>query len=272
MIDVWDTGTFDAEIKGRLDAERDLILAYHRRDAEIFRTYDLARGPDRPDFRPSNQHAADFISFVESLISYFEARTIRGFHYTRLADHEVEAIRRDGVHPSTPMSLRKRLEALSENGLLPATDIEAIMASSPFSDPFGRREKMFWMTCAPYPPEYPGVQPLLRHWGGEVAFFRIEGTELGDRLACIGAPRILEVAAPLGVSQHSLGAVEAVVATYARGNGAPAESKLFDFYVEEALPAEAILKIHTVGNAGCIPFTRMARELHARLDVEAGLA
>lgn len=272
MIDVWDTGTLDAELKALLDAERDLILAYHRRDAEIFRTYDLAMGPDRPASRPSNQHAAAFISFEESLIPYLEVRTIRGFHYTRLADHEVEAIRGEGVHPSTPVSLRKRLESLAEHGLLPAKDIEAIVASSPFSDTFGRRENMFWMTCAPYPPEYPGVQPLLRHWGGEVAFFRIEGTELGDRLGCIGAPRILEVAAPLGASQHALGAVEAVVAAYAGANGAPADSKLFDFYVEKALPAEAILGIHTVGDAGCVPFTRLARELHARLDAQAGLA
>ena len=76
---------------------------------------------------------------------------------------------------------------------------------------------------------------------------------------------------PLSSSPQVFSAVQAVVAAYARANGAPAESKLFDLYVEEPLPAEAIIAVHTVGDESCAALSRQARALHARLDVEAGL-
>ena len=256
MIEVWDTGTLDSDLQALLDDQRQLILAYHRRDAEIFLSHDLATGLDRPSLRPSNEHARPFIRFEEGLIPHLEARTIRGFHYTRLADHEVDSIRRNGIDPSTFESLKGRLEGARAQGLLSEEDCELILAQSPFRDETGRRSDMFWMTSAPYPPEYPGVQPLMQHWGGEVAFAWLEDGALLDRLARIGSARILEVAVPLSSSPQVFSAVQAVVAAYARANGAPAESKLFDLYVEEPLPAEAIIAVHTVGDESCAALSR----------------
>lgn len=249
FVDVWDLKTFDKDLRFVLEDHSDLIRGYLLRDREIFETYDLARGFDRPSLRPRNQFAADFVRLEESLITPMAERRIRAFHYTRLTDREVTRLFDNGIHLSTPESLRDRLLALYQIGVLTLEDMGTLEAESPFHAQMNARQGKFWMASHPIAIEHGGVERLLRYWGGEVTSFQLNNEDLLARLATIGRPRVIEVAVPLAATRHAFSAAQAVVATFGRSLGCPGDQKDFDLYAESALPAAAVLRVHSAGEA-----------------------
>ena len=101
----------------------------------------------------------------------------------------------------------------------------------------------------PVPPDDSGVELLLGHWGGEVAYFWLRDQRLIDRVGQLGRARVIEVAVPVAATRHSYSAGDAVVATFARKLGCKPDRKSFDLYVKQALGPEAILAVRTEGEA-----------------------
>lgn len=269
IIDVWDLGTFDEDLLKVLESNTDLIRAYFDTDKQIFLSYDLGRGADRPMLRPENPYAAEFYSLLEAMDRRMAARTIRAFHYTRLTDEEVTALRRSGVYLSTPETLRRRLDALVASGGLSADVADRLYAESPFhSDQFQARSGKFWMASHPLPADDSGVVPLMKHWGGEVASMWVRDVALSAPLATLGKARIIEIATPLVATRHSYAAGKAVVATFGRAQGAIPEKAAFDLYVKEPLPVAALLAVHTEGQPA---FLSMGRTYPTGfIDVDVG--
>ena len=77
-----------------------------------------------------------------------------------------------------------------------------------------------------------------------------------ERLAGVGRARFVGVAMPLAACEHFYGAGQAVMRAFARSRGAVCETSGFDLYARGALPASAVLEIHTEGEAS---FTSMAQ-------------
>jgi hypothetical protein len=247
-IDVWDCATFDPDLADRLHPHAALVVDYYRRDHAIFLSHDLGRGPGRALIRPDNRHAAAFQALREGLIPVLADRTIRAWHYTRMTDGEVERLRQQGPHPSTPATLHERLAALVEAGALDGDQAGAIVAASPFqTDQLESRRDKFWMTSHPIAVDDSGVEPLMAHWGGEVANMFLRDDALLSVLAATGQPRIVELAVPLRHTRHPYSAAEAVVATFARARGAIPAKQAFDLYIDTPLPAAAVLAVHTEG-------------------------
>ncbi|WP_334147146.1 hypothetical protein [Hyphomicrobium sp.] len=269
LIDVWDAATFDAELNARLEASSELLRNYLARDHAIFLSHDLGRGPGRSTLRPDNEFAAEFLELQEVIGRSMEARTIRAYHYTRLTDEEIALLTRDGLHLSTPASLRERLDALVASGHLPHDVANLLYAASPFhSDQLESRSGKFWMTSHPQAIDDGGVISLLDRWGGEVASMWVDNEELATRLRSLGTPHVLEIAVPMSSTRHSYHAGRAVVASFARAHGSIPEKLAFDLYVDRPLPAEAILAAHSEGS---VPFATMGRGYPARfVDVAIG--
>ncbi len=268
-IDVWDLATFDPELTGRLTPHAGLVADYFARDHAIFLGHDLGRGPGRSLLRPDNPYADRFQAFREGLIEVLKARTIRAWHYTRLTDAEVDALRREGPHVSTPVTLKRRLGTLVEARALSAAQAAALYAASPFhTDQRDARSDKFWMVSHPLAIDDGGVEPLMAHWGGEGASMFQRDPDLLGPLARIGRPRIVELAIPLSATRHAYCAVEAVVATFGRAEGAIPSKQAFDLYIGAALPGDAVREIHTEGEA---TFAAMGRT-HPRgfVDVDLG--
>ena len=249
-IDVWNCATFDPELADRLEPHADLVVDYYRRDHAIFLSHDLGRGPGRALIRPENSHAGAFQALREGLLPVLAGRTIRAWHYTRLTEAEVERLRREGPHPSTPHSLGERLAAVVADGHLTGAQAAAILAASPFqTEQLESRRDKFWMNSHPIPVDDSGVEPLMAHWGGEVASMFLRDQAVLDGLAAIGLPRIVELAAPLRHTLHAYSAAEAVVATFARSKGAIPAKQDFDLYIDTPLPGAAVLAVHSEGEA-----------------------
>lgn len=246
-IDVWNLATFDDELRGLLENHADLIRSYSETDREIYSSFDLYSGPDRPLMRPENLYASDFICFEEWLEEPMSLRTIRAFHYTRMTDAELEHLLEEGVHLSTPETLLRRLTALVGSGDLSPNDVDALLEASPFQSQLENRQGMFWMTSCPVPIGDTGVERLLQYWGGEVASFHQNNSDLLAKLAQIGRPRVVEIAAPLSATKHAFSAGRAVVAAFGRSIGCKIERRDFDLYVGRPLPTAAVIRVHTEG-------------------------
>jgi hypothetical protein len=250
LIDVWDAKTFDKELAAILAKEADLVRNYMTTDHRIFLSHDLGRGPERSILRPDNRYASAFLALRDGIGDKMQSRTIRAWHYTRLAEPEVMALRRDGIHLSTPATLRARLDALVASGGLGMQLADALYVASPFhSDQLGARSNKFWMVSHPLAIDDGGVMPLMAHWGGEVASMWTKDPALLTPLAATGKPRVLELAVPLALTRHSYPAGEAVIATFGRTLGCVPSKHAFDLYVAAPLGPDALVEVHSEGDA-----------------------
>ena len=167
LIDVWDAKTFDQELDAILVKEADLVRNYMMIDHRIFLYHDLGRGPERSVLRPENPYTSDFLALEEVIGRLMQPRTIRAWHYTRLTTEEVDSLRREGIHVSTPRTLRSRLDSLVASGALSAQLADTLYAASPFhGDQQGGRSGKFYMASHPVEIQDGGVKPLMAHWGG----------------------------------------------------------------------------------------------------------
>lgn len=270
VIDVWDVSTFDDNLMKLLAAETDLVHDYMSTEHKIFLSYEFGRGSGRGLMRPSNPYAFGFMALKEAIANLMEQRAIRAWHYSRLTDTEVADMQSDGMHLSTPETLRKRLDALVMAGELSREIADALFRESPFhSEQLESRSGKFWMTSHPAAIDYSGVEPLLAHWGGEVASMRTKDPALLTPLAAIGKPRVIELAVPLSMTrQHELAAGEAVIATFGRAMGCIPSKSAFDLYVKAPLGGDAVLAIHTEGDTA---FTAIGRGYPTGyIDVDIG--
>jgi hypothetical protein len=249
LIDVWEVGSFDGELLSELRANADLVRNYIEIDRAIY----LEREASglRAAYR-ANPQAVKYQGFVESIGRQAETRTIRAWHYTRLTDAEVEQLRAGGISLSSLETTRRRLDAQVAVGEISADIADALYAASPFHHPeqVGPRSGKFWMTSHPVEIGDGGVEPLLSSWGGEAVYFWLQDPQLKVVVAGLGKPRIIEVAVPLEATRHAYAAGKAIVATFALSIGCTPDHGAFDLYVTRALGPEAVLAVHTEGEAG----------------------
>lgn len=214
LIDVWDVETFDPELRGDLDAHAELFQDYF---VTSRRQWLEREASDHTGPYPHNPHAGEFIWVTEHIMRLMEARTIRAWHYTRMTDAELDAIRQNGIYLSTLDTIRTRFDRQVAAGAFTQDIADRLFTDSPFQhEQLGSRSDKFWMVSHPVEIEDSGVELLLESWGGESAYFWQRDPALQTLLKTIGQPRVLEIAMPLALSRHSYSAAEAVVATYAR--------------------------------------------------------
>jgi hypothetical protein len=249
LIDVWNVETFDQYLLAELRANAELIRNYivTERNNFLEREASDRRGP-----YPTNPYAASYLRFLEDVGRDMEARTIRAWHYTRLTDAETDTLRNTGIYASTLETIRRRLDAQVAAGVFSAEIADALFAQSPFhhDEQSGPRSNKFWMTSHPVGIEHSGVTLLLGNWGGEAVYFWLKDAMLEELVAGIGKPRVIEMAVPLDATRHAYSASRAIVATFGRTLGCvPDDTGGFDLYATRSLGPQAVLAIHTEGEA-----------------------
>jgi hypothetical protein len=245
IIDVWDIQSYDAELRGHLDAHADQIRNYMDTSRRLWLERE-ASDHTRP--YPHNPYADEFIRVSDHIGRLMEERTIRAWHYTRMTDAEVDALRRRGIKLSTMDTMLSRLAAQVEAGAFDEAVSQRLLAGSPLhADDYGARSNKFWMVSHPHDVEDSGVELLLGHWGGEVIYFWQREPDLQALLQRIGRPRVIEVAVPMASAFSSSFAGSAVVAAYGRSLGCHYDSKMFDLYAHQPLGRESVLAIHSEG-------------------------
>jgi hypothetical protein len=204
----------------------------------------------------------------EAIQCHMQSRAIRAWHYTRLTGSEVDELRHKGIDLSTPTTLRQRLDSLIISGQLSQQHADALHSASPFhSDQLESRSNKFFLVSHPQPIDNPGVEPLMAHWGGEVASMFVKDPALLAPLSVIGKPRVLEVLVPLALTRSSYTAAGAVIATFGRTLGCIPNGHMFDLWVTAPLAASAILKVHTESEPSFQAIGRCYPEGYIDLDI-----
>ena len=253
-IDVWNTETFDDDLLGELNSERDLLRDYALTDKRQFLEREAATGwvP-----HATNPYAAARNRFVEHVVMPAMAqRTIRAWHYTRLTDDETALLQAGGVYISNLEAIRRRLDVQVSSRVLLAEAADALYAASPFHHQNDSRAGKFWMTSHPISADNSLVELLLEHWGGEGVYFWLKDPKLVELVKSFGRPRVIELAVPLQVTPDAYSAAKAVAATFVRSLGCEPDWSAFDLYATSALGADAVLNIHTEGEPN---FAALAR-------------
>ncbi|MBN8197766.1 hypothetical protein [Thalassospira povalilytica] len=244
MIDLWDVDTFDADVIDLLEKNEAVVRNYVEEENRIFLSYDLQR--DQSLFiRPRNQHATAYMELEENVHDLIASSSIRGFHYTRLTEDEVERLGCHGIELSSSDTLRNRLAAQVNFGRISKESASQLYNLSPLQN--GQKENrsgQFWLASYPVVVTDHRVQPLLGHWGGEVVYMWLQNPSLIQMVEKIGRATVLEVCVPLSATNDVFSASKAIVRTFAHSLGLNAENGEFDVCVRENLPPEAILKVH----------------------------
>lgn len=262
LIDVWNIETFDDDLGTHLRDATNLIYNYFTTSR---RQYLEREASDHTQPYPINPYSCAYGAFIDNLCSWLKTRSIRAWHYTRMTDAEVAALMRDGIHLSSPSTLHRRLNEQIDAGAFSAEVAAALLAGSPLQNKqqIGPRSNKFWMVSHPLNIESSGVKLLLKSWGGEVVYFWQTDPSLQSLLQHIGRPRVIELAVPLASTKHDYSATQAVVSTYAHTLGCHTDSGYFDLYIFKSLGPEAVLKVHSEGDAA---FTGMGRVYPAELS------
>lgn len=251
-IDVWNVETFDVELIAELYANAELVRDYIAVELEI--ATEREAWP-RPQHR-ANPHRGRYDRFFDDIHQRMKRRTIRAWHYTRLTDSEVDALLTTGIHLSTKDTARQRLNAQVAAGLISVETADAIFKASPYQDrgQAESRSNRFWMTSHPMEVEDDGVTLLLDNWGGEAVYFWLEDAHLQEVVAGIGKARVVEVAVPLdAISRYQVhSACKSIIATFARGLGCIPDFRAFDLSAICSLGPEAVLAVHTEGEANFV--------------------
>lgn len=243
FIDVWDVASFDEPLASALREHATLVRDYLTTSRRQYIERELSDHTQPHGFNP---FATEYGEFVETIGRMMAARTIRAWHYCRMTDDEVEALKHNGIQLSSIDTLTARLDAQVAAGTMSRAEADGLFAASPFhSDQMESRAHKYWMVSTPVPPYDSGVELLLGHWGGEVAYFWLREQGLIDRVQGIGRDRVIEIAVPMSATRHSYSAGGAVVATFARTLGCKPDRKSFDLYTAQPLGADAILRIHS---------------------------
>ncbi|NJM42720.1 MAG: hypothetical protein HC853_19280 [Anaerolineae bacterium] len=129
IIDVWNVETFDGELRGDLDVHTDVIRDYMITSR---RQWLEREASDHTMPYPENPFAGEFMWVKEHIMGLMEARTIRAWHYTRLTDAEIDALRQGGIYPSSLDTIRARFAAQVAAGALTQEVADRLFADSPY--------------------------------------------------------------------------------------------------------------------------------------------
>jgi hypothetical protein len=259
LIDLWDIGTYDSDIRDHLDSYKEVITGYLdlERKKDIMVTVLATWEPIRP-----NPFAADYMSAVESLGPIMAAKTVRAFHYSRMTDDEVQAVQAEGIVPTSVDSLKQRVDRQVISGTLTREQGDLIIDRGPLQTAaFGVRHG-FWSTSSPIHPDNAAVNLLVDHWGGESAYWLFTGPEdrpMVEVLKRIGRGRVIEIAMSLKDPNGGLAgfsAARTAVRGYVRSLDHQIYPEALDLALEHPLPASHILKVHTEGEDGYIAMGR----------------
>jgi hypothetical protein len=243
LVDVWNSNTFGREIRAYLLENQLLIEQYHREDDRLD---GLDNDEHLAEHLQGNRHFGQFEGLQLHVANALAGRQIRVWHYTRLFDFEVSAIK-NAIELSTVESMQARLTELKRRGHLTDQEIETLLEGSALKTQKEVRENRFFCVPSPISVTDSGVELLLGNWGGEVVYFHQRNETLQRKLGTLGVPRVAEVAVEVfdPISRYSLAGC--VLNTYALDLGFPLCPMNIDLCIKDDPPPARVLTVHTHG-------------------------
>jgi hypothetical protein len=188
-----DVETWPAPLRDYLASEFQMLFAYARRERETMDAYLNQKGPHVPmGLMPSNPHFHAHESASIKALELARPAAIRGWHCTRLTDHEVDRIKSEGMRPPDLEFLRNRIRRVEADGLVDSRIAERLIAENQANDN-NRKGKMWFCFFEPRIAGQSGIERFFRRWGGEALYNSHEDDrETGEALKLVGRPCLIQ--------------------------------------------------------------------------------
>lgn len=246
MIDLWNPNSYTVELQQLLTAESQLIFDYQ---SEAYRLMDEHLNSSPYQSLKSNRFNADYLRFQEHTLSPILAKTrIRAWHYTRLMNHEVNAMYQRLV-PSSLKFLQERLNTLVAMEVLTQEEANVLLEESPFRSQGDIRSGKLWTVIVPLRSSDGGISPLLGSWGGESAYFWLSDESLAAKLNTLGVPRILEIEVGLSDDLNAFKVSDTVLEAWAKKLGISVAPSGCDLAITNCLSTAKLMRAHTEGES-----------------------
>jgi hypothetical protein len=169
------------------------------------------------------------------------------FHCTRLLDHELDAVRREGVRPLTRELVDERINAAHARGYLSDVDRARLRQRNVFAlGAAQHREKRVCLVLGRAGLDDSGVHPLMSRWGGEAIYMADpDSTELA---AFIGRPAVVVAAIDLSIS-HTVSPTFPSLGKLFVGAALGTGGRYADVLLQAPVPAADVLVIWQPGDA-----------------------
>jgi hypothetical protein len=182
----------------------------------------------------------------DELRAMFGGNHVLAFHSTRLLDHEMLAVREQGLRVLSLQLVEERAEEAYRRGFLTDAERDRFFARNVFAlgEPDGREQRVC-MTVgrSVYDNPHSGCQPLLSFWGGE----GMNGGPLGEpEHLTVGRPSIVVARIDLSVSQQVAWTFPSLGMLFV-GTLLGTEKRWADVPLPAAVPARDILDIWQPG-------------------------
>jgi hypothetical protein len=130
----------------------------------------------------------------ERFLQALRGSTIRAYHCTRLLEHELAAIRAQGLRRLTAGLMRERIDRALECKAITPAEAEQFHKGHAFArgGEKHREGKVCLFSCRRIMDKAYSVENLLGIWGGEAIYSHV-GTEWETRLRQLGRPAVIAV-------------------------------------------------------------------------------
>jgi len=175
---------------------------------------------------------------------------LRAYHCTRLLDHELVAIRKEGLRPLTPDLISDRLRAALASRDITRSERHVLLAGHVFAtNEHGHRDNQVCLILSrSVMDERPfRCEPLLATWGGEGIYMSSGTQPLSERLAEIGKAAIVVAAIDLSDPQSVHPVFPGVFKTFL-GVALSLENRSSDVFYKRSVPPSCISAIWQPGD------------------------
>ncbi|WP_150133724.1 hypothetical protein [Streptomyces hyaluromycini] len=211
---------------------------------------ELARDSERTGL--ADYRDLSLYEYEDQMHRLLDGHLVRAWHCTRLLDHEVDAIRSQGLRRLDANLVEGRLSEAHRRGLLTDEQYTALKAKhslAPGVKNRGRREGQVCLalSTAAFHDEPDGFWRLLAHWGGESLYaYHEQDPDLAGVLRNLGKPAV--VTALIDLSDPRAHSVYTALPNLFVGKALGTQPAHAEVFYRFAIPAEHIESIAHPGD------------------------
>lgn len=192
------TDTWPLPLLEYLSSEYEMLLAHARHARDTMNAYlNPQHGHVPMSMMPSNPyfHARERASL--KALELVRSTTLRGWHCTRLTDHEVNHITFHGMQPPSLQLLTDRIRRVQADGTIKPEIAERLIEQNQ-ADEDNRKGMLWFCFFEPSTAGESGIGCFFRYWGGEALYNSHDRDPVtGEALQKIGRPCLIEADVPI---------------------------------------------------------------------------
>ena len=196
IINCFDTWT--NSLQNLIRENYDTIEKYRNREKQLYELREQYKRENRiyEIFDLRNEYYNTFCELKEKFLNFLltENKPLICFHASRYTDKEKDRICKYGLKTSSKGNLLNRIENLLKDGYIDENEARFLKEHNLLIKQDNMRENQLWVTLGNVNISYTidsGLFNFYNNYGGEIQYFCIENSQLGDKLNKLSKPYLI---------------------------------------------------------------------------------